>query len=105
MTGEIETFLTTGFRLPCGPALGTRLLFATGLLAIGFVVLSGFGSVPMAAAVAEGLCMLFGFLRGLAIGASWGIRSGRSAGTAGPMDLAGTWHAGVGPGSPDQRLA
>ncbi len=77
MTGAIETFRTTGFRLPCGPALGTRLLFATGLFAIGFVVLSGFGSFPMAAAVAEGLCVLFGFLRGLATGVSWGITSGK----------------------------
>ncbi len=41
----------------------------------------------MAAAVAEGLCVLLG-LRGLATGASCGIMSGKSAGTAGPMDLA-----------------
>ncbi len=58
--GAMDTFLTMGFRLPCGAALGTRLL-AGGLVVCRMGV--GVGVLPMAAAVAAGLCMLLGFFR------------------------------------------
>jgi hypothetical protein len=95
--GIIDTLRTTGLRLPCGAALGIFFALA---LAIGFVVDVGFGSVPMAAAVAAALCVLLGFFRGLGTVVICGMTSGRSAGVAGPRlratDLARGRRTGVG---------
>jgi hypothetical protein len=96
--GAMGTLSTLGALFPCGGALGTRGV--EGGLDLGR---AGFGSAPMAAAVAAGLCRGPLFLVFLGAGSSSGMNCGTS-GTSGPSPLAADLARGLSGGVSDSSL-